>query len=329
VETVEVVFSLSSGSSIMVSPFRFVERSRRGFTLIELLVVIAIIAILIGLLLPAVQKVREAAARTKCENNLKQIGIAMHNYESAMNVLPPGNIYVGNSGSGNPSYVGALALLLPHLEQNNVYTQIPPGYVNTSLPSGGVWWGGAYGIAQTKLKIFYCPTDNLENIVPISGVFAYIYTYGYTLYGGYFSGNNPIGRTNYMPNAGYIGGTQIDSGTAAYAGPLYTDSVRTSITVTDGTSNTVAFGEYLGGALSSRNFVAGWMGAGGMATAWGFNDKPTPDQWYTFGSAHPGMGYFCYGDGSVRPIRKGVNNTPWLYTTGAMEGGVFNASDLN
>ena len=93
-------------------------RPRRGFTLIELLVVIAIIAVLIGLLLPAVQKVREAAARSQCSNNLKQLGLASLNYESSHGTLPPG--YVQKSG------VSALAFLLPYIEQDNLYGQIPP-----------------------------------------------------------------------------------------------------------------------------------------------------------------------------------------------------------
>jgi prepilin-type N-terminal cleavage/methylation domain-containing protein len=127
------------------------KRVRRGFTLIELLVVIAIIAVLIGLLLPAVQKVRDAAARTQCQNNLKQIGIACHAYHNANDSLPPGYLATGPYSDGATDTApgwGWGAYLLPHLEQDNVYRQLNFGQPVQNAPA-----------VQTVLKVYLCPSD--------------------------------------------------------------------------------------------------------------------------------------------------------------------------
>src|SRR5437660_662978 len=156
------------------------RRSRRGFTLIELLVVIAIIAVLIGLLLPAIQKVREAANRMVCTNNLKQLGLAAHNYHSAVGKLPPGylgpnpNIHTDSSGGGpitstldktGPQWVGLLAFLLPYIEQDNIYNLFSTSVVmSPAVFSSPPWFNQvpvspAWAPAHAIIKTFICPSD--------------------------------------------------------------------------------------------------------------------------------------------------------------------------
>jgi prepilin-type N-terminal cleavage/methylation domain-containing protein len=306
----------------------FRSPSRRGFTLIELLVVIAIIAILIGLLLPAVQKVRDAAARSQCQNNLKQLALAAQNYQGSMNTLPPGF---------NPnSYLGSLAYLLPYLEQNNIYNQIPQYMFNLNV-NNGQWWGNgsSWNAAFYRIKSFQCPADgSLYN--PTQGTWAYMTESGYSLNAAYFGGNIGLGATNYIANAGALGNVSTSGDTfyGQWVGPFYQGSSVSIVNVTDGTSNTLMFGETLGGTnRGARDFNLAWMGAGCLPTAWDLLD---PCGWYSYGSNHTAIIQFAYCDGSVHGIRKVGPSTPWFSTqwyafmnaSGAQDGNVVDWTQL-
>jgi prepilin-type N-terminal cleavage/methylation domain-containing protein/prepilin-type processing-associated H-X9-DG protein len=327
---------------------------KRAFTLIELLVVIAIIAILIGLLLPAVQKVREAAARSQCQNNLKQIALAAMNYESANMRFPPGIVVSANSPSGGWTvappyagpYIGVLCFILPYIEQDNIYKLMNPNYfqLGSSLQAwaygtppfdyqSGVTPTNGTGIdpwANNKIKTYLCPSDNMDTASVSGGVIDAYWTETGSIWIDYVYDiprfGHEIGRSNYIGCAGYLG---ADS-SARYAGIYYRESQTKITDVTDGTSNTIAFGETLagnGGVGAVRDFVLGWPGAGDMPTAWGL---PTDgnSHWYQYSSKHTGVIQFAFADGSVRPITKTGDRSSFIYASGMADGQVVNFSLL-
>jgi prepilin-type processing-associated H-X9-DG protein len=294
-----------------------------------LLVVIAIIAILIGLLLPAVQKIREAANRMKCSNNLKQLGLAAQNYDATYGYLPP--------GLNSRTYVSCLAYLLPYIEQDNVYRQLPMTLFDDV--STTPWWATAGAGSPTspwnaRIKTFLCPSDNVDNSVGSVGTLAYLVTAGNTLTIGYFGGDVAVGRTNYAANGGALGNT-TDPFYGQFKGPFYADSRESVANITDGSSNTAFFGEVLGGpeAGAPRDFAFTWAGTGSMASAW---DLLSPSQWYTYGARHSGVVQFAFGDGSVRSVKKNGNTTNWFsprwyafnYMCGGYDGGVVDWSQV-
>jgi len=320
-----------------------VKTRRTGFTLIELLVVIAIIAILMALLLPAVQKVREAANKMLCASNLRQIGIAAHNYHNDYNKLPPGGFGPVNTPVTIPAaqaqYAGCLVVLLPYLEQDNLFKIVTqPGTgtnrgVELSLLKGDAnWWtlNSAYVGAQTRLKMFECPSDSVNESVAAAFLYLYAENGAYPNMARNLAGDLQLGRTNYAGVAGTGGkffftypapnplGLSPAPTMGGYEGVLANRSDNTlgQLAVQDGTSNTLMFGEGLGAAgVGPRQTCWTWFGMGGFGTGLGLgrsNLDPYSGgaDWWRFSARHPASVQFCFADCSTRGVRYG--QTAWL-----------------
>jgi len=281
------------------------RRGRKGFTLIELLVVIAIIAILIGLLLPAVQKVREAAARLKCANNLKQIGLALHSYHDANNGLPPAY----QATSTNPGW-GWASMILPFVEQGNLYRNMGVNQV--------VFGGGATtvtpanvpgGWSQTKLNVFRCPSDPAPDTNPDRwdhGMSNYRAFAGPTTYP-YFYENQDMG------------------------GVMYQNSRTRFTDITDGTSNTLAVGEAIYDQKTGK-LACIWVGMTGIYNGsirisdvmWWVDESTaqvngTAPQ--AFSSRHGGNGaQFMFCDGSIRFFSNSTDPNTLRWAAGRNDG---------
>jgi prepilin-type N-terminal cleavage/methylation domain-containing protein/prepilin-type processing-associated H-X9-DG protein len=314
----------------------------RGFTLIELLVVIAIIAVLIGLLLPAVQKVRDAAARMQCANNLKQMGLALANFDNSYGRLPAALIHSGRYNnpnntpyqgpevnySGQPYQVynhSGFVALLPYIEQNALFNQYNYAYVGSTSSPYGLPIGPNpannpnFLVAQANVKIYVCPSDEnpppqVTNAPNSSDFYSML----------------AARRSNYLFSTGYA---------TDYSGDWANDNSQTKGAfgnngavalgrVKDGTSNTIAIGEsvqrwhaystifgpYWG--TGTHTAVHGWGWANGTQPNYPYGPcAPNPSKKCTyawgFSSFHSGGTNFVFLDGSVKLIRDGIDLTTW------------------
>ncbi len=344
---------------MVLSPSK-IRVTRRGFTLIELLVVIAIIAILIGLLLPAVQKVREAAQRMSCQNNLKQLGIACHNYNDTIGELPPAVMM--NSGVSNKTIATGqnfgpnwVVLILPHIEQDNLYRQASSS-IQSYMTTGDANWRV---VRSTRVKGMLCPSDpaNKQEYTGVGGNWA---------------------RGNYACNAGGIHGpgtawltTEMGSSpknawgwgglptTLSAGGVMCINFAHSVARIPDGASNTVMLGEVRSGAMLSPvdprgTWALGFPGASVICGhfSWDCTTPNTtednaddcegainvpqdrmgawtgcPYQQAESRSKHAGGVNVCLADGSVRFVKDTISQGNWWYMNASDDGVPHNFGD--
>jgi len=301
--------------------------SKRGFTLIELLVVIAIIAILIALLLPAVQQAREAARRSNCKNNLKQIGLALHNYHETFGIFPPG--YIGTPTTSNgPNRLAWSTMILPFIDQANLYNQISSSLFNTSTGTTG--WLSVADVtpadasttqAQTIIPGYNCPSD------PMAGRNSDLPSPAQSI---------SWGKSNYpaVRDSHYMNGSTSVTGKGSFGN---SDTKVRFRDMTDGTSNIIMIGERATLDSSSPSITrkgAIWVGyqddeysitgeassSDGSAATTARLINQTHDS--AFSSPHVGGCHFLLGDGKVRFISENINGTTYSWLAGINDGNV-------
>jgi prepilin-type N-terminal cleavage/methylation domain-containing protein/prepilin-type processing-associated H-X9-DG protein len=286
------------------------KNTTKGFTLIELLVVIAIIAILIGLLLPAVQKVREAAAKMQCQNNLKQLALGVHNYISTFQAFPMSSSPWVNNNNG----FGWIFRTLPYLEQESVYNQIIPYESGSMFAGGGLLNPACRNAIASPVKMLYCPSDGSALPgSPVETKMAQMDPIKVTL-------------TNYKGSMGdnrMGGGSSIHQGREpdchgsnpcpgiffrnSFQGPVTLDQIK------DGTSTTLMIGEDT--PIENYHSAAFYANGDYASTHAPLNYVPkpsTPGNWWnviSFRSKHSDGANFAFADGSIKFLTNNIDYT--------------------
>ncbi len=304
---------------------------RAGFTLIELLVVIAIIAILVALLLPAVQQAREAARRSSCKNNLKQIGLALHNYHDTFRVFPPGAIadipFVTLPGDYGASGWSGFALTLPFVEQGTVYDALNIGKqpaFNGPAGSRGLLQQAQYEtLIETPITLFRCPSDTgpLQRPRDIPGFGSTRPFHSNDAATGWSDGFCLPPTNNYvLAHSSRLVRRVTDNGGIHRNGGFRENTSRNFKDITDGTTNTIMVGERAFERGTFFDGAANYIGAFGVAEFWGgfdhwfslrggINSISTNrnDRIDSLSSNHKGGVQTCMFDGSVRFVSENIH----------------------
>jgi prepilin-type processing-associated H-X9-DG protein len=303
--------------------------------MVELLVVIAIVGILVALIIPAVQASREAARRSQCQSQLKQLGMAALQYEEAFNHLPPG--YLGpipprkvTSGTvvseRDHQLMGLIPYLLPYIEQSELFSQIGPDMLDfRSEPSYQIWVlnQDTWDAANNVLSFLTCPSA--PSWPPSRGVLIFLNPY--------YDANDDLlilqgiapqlkfsmglGTTNYLGNAGYFFKLDIPP-VDDWRGPFFTRSDVRFAEISDGASHTLLIGEAAGAVdRGELEYAYSWMGCGAMPVAFGIGNI---ESWSNFSSQHSGRVGFCFADGSVRYLDADISQEVLEASGGIGEG---------